>query len=180
MPTRREFLIGGVLLSAFIVPTIIEATHTGPNGDVLPSHVGSHYPNTLEWAVLNEINAYRQANGIRRLEMSRSLAAAARHHAVYMSLNDDIDHTLGTIDWSRNIWDYGYPISAFIGENAAAGRQSAAGTVAQWKASPPHNANMLNPNFIRIGVGRVYYGEGYYRYYWVTTFGDVSSRTIYQ
>ena len=127
---------------------------------------------------MNKINAYRAQNGVGSLQMSRSLAAAARHHAYYMSRSDDIDHTLGSVSWIQNIYNYGYPQNYHIGENVLGGRQSSGGALSLWTTSPAHNANMLDPDWIRIGVGRVYYAAGDYDFYWCTTFGSVSHRTI--
>ena len=179
MLTRREFVIGGAIAASSLLFAGVEATHTGSNGDVAISHVGAHWPSSIEWALLSSVNAYRKSYGRRPLLMSRSLAAAARHHAYYMARTDDVDHTLGSVSWSQNILNYTYP-SAYLGETAAAGRQSANATVYDWAHSPAHNAILLDPKFIRMGAGRVYNGEGVYRFYWIATFGSVSSRTIYQ
>jgi uncharacterized protein YkwD len=170
-------LVIGVLLAG--TPSA-EASHAGENSDVSPAHVGVHWPNANEWAFLGEINDYRVANGRGMLQMSRSLAAAARHHAYYMSRTDDVDHTLGSVSWSTNIFNYGYTAGCHIGENVLAGRQSAGGALSLWITSEPHRLNMLDPDWIRIGVGRVYYGAGRYDFYWVTDFGACSHRTIYE
>ena len=172
---RRNFIIEGAAFMA-LTPAVILAGHSSTDQDVVS--VSSHWPNGSEWTMLNAINIYRKENGRGRLEMSRSLAAAARHHAWYMSLTDDVDHSLD-VSWSQNIYNYGYPQSTHIGENAAAGRSSAANTLQQWKDSPSHNANLLVRDYIRAGVGRVYNPEGRYKYYWCLTLGNVSHRTIY-
>ena len=176
---RREFIVGvGATVGFMVAP--FYGTHTGSNWFVSPSHVASHWPNAHEWAMLNDINAYRVAKGRRRLEMSRSLAAAARHHAYYMSRTDDVDHSLGGVSWAQNIYNYGYPTGGAMGENVAAGRSSSGGILNLWIGSEGHNEVLLDPKYIRLGVGRVYYGAGRYDYYWVATFGSISHRTIYQ
>jgi uncharacterized protein YkwD len=82
------------------------------------------------------------------------------------------------MSWSQNIRNFGYPSTLGIGENVLAGRQSASGALSLWKTSPPHNANMLNKMWKAIGIGRVYDKGGQYDFYWTTTFGSGSHRTI--
>jgi uncharacterized protein YkwD len=177
MLTRRRFSV--IVLGSLIGAMGLEVmTQAGTNDDVIPANVGSFWPNTNEWSMLSHINKWRYLNGAPRLEMSRSLAAAARHHAYYMAHTDDVDHSLD-INWNTNIYSFGYPQGYVIGENVAAGRQYASQTLEQWKLSPAHNENVLNPKYIRAGIGRVYFVEGKYDFYWVATFGSVSHRTIF-
>lgn len=56
-----------------------------------------------------------------------------------------------------------------VGENIAAGYRSAASVVRAWLNSPGHRANILNPDFTRIGLGLAA-GAGGTRY-WVQDFG---------
>lgn len=150
----------------------------GANDDIPPALVSSHCPNVNEWDFVGVINDYRAQNGVGSLQMSRSLAAAARHHAYYASRTDDVDHTLGSKSWVDNIYDYGYPYGYHMGENILGGRQSSSGALNLWISSEGHRLNMIDPDWIRIGVGRVYYAAGDYDFYWCTTFGSVSHRTI--
>ena len=137
-------------------------------------------PNAHECSFLSKINEYRKANGLGALRLSRSLGAAADNHSAYMAKSDDIDHTLSgaSLSWSQNIRNYGYPTEYAIGENVLAGRQSAAGALSLWKSSPGHNANMLNKSWKAIGIGRVYYADGRYDFYWTTTFGSGTHLTV--
>jgi uncharacterized protein YkwD len=145
---RIVLLVVLVLTLLSVVAQTSRASHAGENSDVDPAHVGVHWPNANEWAFLGEINDYRVANGRGMLQMSRSLAAAARHHSYYMSRKDDVDHTLGSVSWSQNIDNYGYPTECHIGENVLAGRQSAGGALALWTTSEPHRLNMLDPDLL--------------------------------
>jgi uncharacterized protein YkwD len=96
-----------------------------------------------------------------------------------MAATDDVDHTLkGGLSWSDNIRNFGYPAGTGIGENVLAGRQSASGALALWKTSASHNQNMLNPKWKTIGIGRSVNKDGRYDFYWTTTFGTHSHRTI--
>jgi uncharacterized protein YkwD len=181
---RRTLLAASA--GALILPSTLihvasaqDFDESAANDDIAPANVASHVPSAAEWTMVEYLNDYRAANGLGRVEMSRSLAAAARHHAYYMAQTDDVDHSLGSTSWSANIYNYGYPTNGYIGENVAAGRSSASGTLNQWKLSSGHNANLLHTEYIRIGVGRVYRSAGQYDYYWCMTFGSWSHRTIY-
>lgn len=56
------------------------------------------------------------------------------------------------------------------GENIAAGRSSAEATVDQWMNSDGHRANILNPDFKKLGVGYCYDENSTYKHYWVQLF----------
>jgi uncharacterized protein YkwD len=136
-------------------------------------------PDANECAFLSAINLYRKSNGLPAVSLSRSLSMAADYHSAYMAKTDDVDHTLsGGASWSANILNFGYPAGYGMGENVLAGRSSAGGALNLWKTSPPHNANMLNASWKAIGIGRAVNSNGYYKYYWTTTFGTVRHRTI--
>lgn len=135
-------------------------------------------PNANECKFLRLINDYRAAHGVAPVALSRSLSMAADNHSRYMAQTDDVDHSLGGISWSQNILNYGYPAGYGMGENVLAGRQSAGGALNLWISSPPHNANMLNPVWKAIGIGREVNINGKYDFYWTTTFGTVRHRTI--
>ena len=136
-------------------------------------------PDANECKFLHVINDYRADYGLRPLLLSRSLSMAADYHSEYMASTDDVDHTLsGGSSWSANILAWGYPAGYGMGENVLAGRQCAGGALNLWISSPPHRANMLNPSWVAIGIGREYNPDGYYKFYWTTTFGTVRHRTI--
>lgn len=142
------------------------------------AQAGLWVPNSHECAFLREINAYRKKHGVGPLTLSRSLSAAADNHSAYMARTDDVDHTLGKVSWSQNIYNYGYPTGVGIGENVLAGRSSAGGALSLWATSAGHKANMLNPQWKTIGIGREVNTGGRYDYYWTTTFGTKGHRTI--
>jgi uncharacterized protein YkwD len=50
-------------------------------------------------------------------------------------------------------------------ENLSAGVASVEDAVAQWKASPGHNANLLLPEVKRVGLARADTAGGYGRYW---------------
>ncbi len=56
-----------------------------------------------------------------------------------------------------------------VGENIACGQRSAAEVVRGWMNSPGHRANILKPEFTRLGVG--FAGGGRAGTYWTQLFG---------
>lgn len=59
---------------------------------------------------------------------------------------------------------------ALAGENIAAGSDNAADTFEQWKNSPGHWANIMNPKYTHIGVGVTYVPGSDYEWYWTQLF----------
>jgi uncharacterized protein YkwD len=54
-----------------------------------------------------------------------------------------------------------------VGENVAAGRPTAAATLAQWMASPGHCSNIMSPGFAEVAVAEVHLPGSTYNHYWV-------------
>lgn len=127
-----------------------------------------------ELAFLNLINNYRQQNGLPPLALSTSLTNAAEGHSYDMAVHNYFSHTGsdGSSPWDR-IRAAGYTYNTYLGENIAAGFDTAQSVFDAWRNSPGHNANMLNANFRAIGIGRYYSAGSYYGWYWTTDFGGV-------
>lgn len=67
---------------------------------------------------------------------------------------------------------FGYPAtSTYTGEDLGAGYGTASAVFAGWRASAPHNAVLLNPNYSAVGVGLVYNPSSTYKWYWAADFG---------
>ena len=102
-----------------------------------------------ERRVLNEINDYRAAHGVRPVRSSRSLGSSAGRFARHILRTGPHHHRhIGT---SRRF--------RLAGENIAwqPGRRRAAGRVVRmWANSPAHRRVLLNPRFTWGGVGREY------------------------
>jgi uncharacterized protein YkwD len=123
-------------------------------------------------AFLTLINNYRAANGAGPLQVSIALQNASQWMSSDMAAKNYFNHTdsLSRDPFSRMAaFGYAYPTAS--GENIAAGNSSAQSTFDQWKASSGHNANMLNPSYKVIGIGRAYNSASTYRWYWTTDFG---------
>lgn len=127
-----------------------------------------------ELAFLALINAYRAANGVGPLAMSPTLTTAARGHSQDMAAKNYFDHNgLDGSTFSSRIAAAGYP-GGTTAENIFAGDQTAKGAFESWRNSPGHNANMLNPAYTAIGIGRAFDANADFGWYWTTTFGDVT------
>ena len=125
-----------------------------------------------EQAFLRMINDYRVANGLTPLVASPGLSSSARWMSIDMAQKNYFSHTdsLGRDPFTR-MKAFGYTYNTWLGENLAAGYADAASTFNQFRGSPAHNDNMLNPNFQVIGIARATNSSSLYRTYWTTDFG---------
>ncbi len=132
-----------------------------------------------EQAFLKIINDYRVANGLGTLQVSIAVTNACDWMSNDMATKGYFSHTdsLGRDPFTR-MRSFGYTYNTWMGENLAAGYSDALNTFNQWKTSPGHNENMLNPNFKVIGIGRVANLSAYYGYYWTTNFGGIVDALI--
>jgi uncharacterized protein YkwD len=89
-----------------------------------------------------------------------------------MANNNYLDHTdsLGRDPFTR-MAAFGYSAS-YMGENLAAGYDDAQNTFNQWTSDAAHKANMLDTNYLALGVARAYNASSTYGWYWTTDFGS--------
>jgi uncharacterized protein YkwD len=122
--------------------------------------------------VLVLVNDHRQAHGLPPLALQPQLLAAAAWHSQDMGEHGTFSHTdsLGRDPFQR-MADFGYTANTWKGENIAAGYRSAAQVVVGWRESAGHNANLLDPNFRTIGIGRAAVAGSPYGVYWTAAFG---------
>lgn len=125
-----------------------------------------------EVSLLQLINGYRQASGLSTLTMSSTLYAAAGWMSGDMARNDYFSHTdsLGRDPFQR-MADFGYGYNTWKGENLAAGAADPQQVLELWKASSGHNAVLMNPNFLVVGIARYYDANSTFGYYWAADFG---------
>ena len=128
---------------------------------------------------LRLINEYRVSKGAGALQVSVTLTNAARWMSQSMATLNYFSHTdsLGRDPFVR-MGVFGYNFPTYRGENIAAGNAVAANTFTQWRLSAGHNANMLNPSFKAIGIGRALNPTSAYRAYWTTDFGGVVDQVL--
>lgn len=134
---------------------------------------------TEEQAFLKLINDYRIANGRGALQVSLAITNACDWMSTDMAAKNYFSHTdsLGRDPFTR-MRAFGYNYNTWMGENIAAGYRDALNTFNQFKDSPPHNENMLNPNYKAMGISRVFNPNSTYGYYWTTDFGGVVDATL--
>ena len=129
-----------------------------------PASAGVPYraADTLEDAVVAQVNAVRQARGLRALAIRRPLVTAATRHAVNMVQHGYFSHSWSNgaaySRWITRYWpgsgDYR---SWSVGENLFWRHPdpSAAQVVNAWMNSPPHRRNLLQRDWRAIGVAGV-------------------------
>lgn len=131
----------------------------------------AYTPDNEELSFLALINDYRSQSGLASLSLNLTLGAAADFHSQDMATSGYFEHTaLNGTSFDQNIRNFGYTGST-MGENIAAGMETAAEAMVAWQSSPEHNAGMLNPSFNEIGIGRYHDANSLYGWYWTTTFG---------
>ena len=134
---------------------------------------GGYSPDSEERAFLDLINAYRRNNGAGALTLNDNLGAAAEHHSRDMAQKNYFKHTLKNGDSAEeNIRRFGYTNYVAVGENIAAGFETANDAMKAWKSSPEHDRNMRSGRYTEIGIGRAHSKGSKYGWYWTTTFGD--------
>ncbi|MER5295538.1 CAP domain-containing protein [Streptomyces pharetrae] len=119
--------------------------------------------------VVDLTNHERARAGLRALSVDPALTSAAQAHSADMVARDFYAHT--SPDGGRP-WDRAAAAGSglrSIGENIACGQRSPAEVVTGWMNSPGHRANILEPDFTRIGVG--FAGGGRAGTYWTQVFG---------
>ncbi|MFN2322887.1 MAG: CAP domain-containing protein [Trueperaceae bacterium] len=129
------------------------------NGWSLPGIDPVREPEPALTSALHErADAAREAAGLAPTVWDEGLARAARAHAAELAARGVLDHA-GASPETRTLADRlvraGVPYAS-VGENLAfeRGFEDPVGTMVQgWLASPPHRANLLDPQFDRVGYG---------------------------
>jgi uncharacterized protein YkwD len=120
----------------------------------------------FERSLLTLINQARSAAGIPALVEQAQLTGVARSHSAAMGCDQFFDHVDPEAgDVEARVTAAGYSFTA-IGENIAAGYESAQAVFDAWAQSPAHEENMLNPAFSQVGIGYVLIEGSQYGSYW--------------
>lgn len=110
--------------------------------------------NSPEQILLESANHDRGEKGLPPLKWDASLARAAREHALRLAQQNTLSHQLpGEPDLSARAGQAGARFST-IAENVAEG-PNAQGIHEQWMNSPPHRANLLDPELTSVGIALV-------------------------
>lgn len=121
-----------------------------------------------EQVILDLVNQERAGQGLPPLSADPSLCTAARLHSQDMIDRDFFDHQNPDGLWPEDrVSAQGYAFHT-VGENIAAGDASPYQTMATWMASPGHRANILDPDYQHIGIGRK--TGGTWGIYWTQVF----------
>jgi len=164
-------LVAGVLAAA--------AGCEGPSSEILAGTAGSDNAYICfvpleadEWAarVIELVNDERARDGKPPVSANAVLTRIAEDYACEMIEGDFFDHVspiTGSTVGSRAL-QYGYYFRK-VGENLAGGQASPEQVMSEWMASDGHRANILDEDFVDIGVAVRTGGE--YRIYWVQEFG---------
>src|SRR5258706_14834631 len=119
---------------------------------------GQSSPDSSEQILFQSANRERAAHGLSTLKWSASLAEAARRHALLMAEENALSHQFpGEADLASRAAHEGARFST-IAENVALG-PSAETIHQQWMKSPPHRANLLDPQMNSAGIALVRRGR---------------------
>lgn len=121
-------------------------------------------------AVIQAHNAYRRARGLPELRQDSTLMASTQAHCNWMVANDSLTHAGedGSQVWDRAA-EAGWTGDA-TGENLARGQTTVEQVMADWDASPGHQANMQDERWDSIGVAIATDSQG--RLVYCVNFGD--------
>jgi len=178
----KSTCFNAALLSIFLLPASrpIFAQANCPGVSCVPDSQG--------WAFLTLINNYRAQNGAGPLQVSATLENSSQWMSNDMATKNYFSHTdsLGRDPFTR-MAAFGYSYEP-AGENIAAGYSDAESAFTAWQnACDPdgsgnctyaHRANMLDPSYAVIGIGRAFGSSSTYGWYWTTDFGAVVDKTI--
>jgi uncharacterized protein YkwD len=118
-------------------------------GQLAPAQQKASAP---EQALFDAANQERKTRQLAPLRWSPALASAARQHAQMMAQKNALAHQFpGQSDLGTRVRLAGVRFRA-VAENVALG-PSAESIHAQWMKSPPHRANLLDPDLDSIGIG---------------------------
>lgn len=132
------------------------------------------------------VNNYRAQNGLGPLTLDTRLNAAADWKSNELGLlYNYFDHdepACPSIDpkcgesWTQVFCDFGYCYNTWLAQNLAAGYDTAQQVFDGFRGSPEHNATMIDPHYLVIGIGRVTVPGSPYNTYWTVDFGGVRTQ----
>lgn len=127
-------------------------------------------PPTPGQRTLDLVNAERERHGLPPLAADTVLARAARIHAEDMARGPFVSHTGSDgSDPSQRLDRVGY-LWIWVGENIAAGQETADEMVPGWLRSPDHLANILSADAVSAGVAMARNPASEYVTYWVMVY----------
>lgn len=127
----------------------------------------------LGWSVVGQdaitesiialLNSSRTQMALPNLIMSSELNSAAQRHSNDMAKNGVLDHVGSDASqfWQR-MSDAGYLLTTGAENILLRSDTNAQAVFSQWRNSPSHQANMMNPDYVEIGVAYAQAPDGIY------------------
>lgn len=157
-----------------VAAQLYEVAYTGCGGADAPV-----LNEAYETRVVELVNQARAENGnLPPVKRAAELDKAARYHATDLGTDNYFEHdtydrsggSLNKVCGAFERMSKWYSSYNAAGENIAAGYSTPEDVMAGWMGSEGHRENILNPDFMEIGVG-YFQGAGQYGVYWVQDFG---------
>lgn len=101
--------------------------------------------------VLHLVNSVRRDHGLHPLAMNPKLRRAAQARASKLARTGVLSHD----GWLAALRRVGWSLNRSLGENIAAGFDTAAGVHGAWMHSAGHRRNVLDAEFRLVGIARV-------------------------
>lgn len=130
--------------------------------------VGTNLNDAFEKEVIRLVNLERAKEGLSTLKSDTTLCKVSGIRAEELTTLLSHNRTDGTT-WSSLVKKYNIKYKV-TGENIAAGHESPVKVFNAWMNSPGHRANILDPDYTKIGVGHYYSTDLYYEHYWEQLF----------
>ena len=173
LPTREAALsVDGNETTATAAP---ESTALAATATVAPA-VATAAPAPVNSATFTQdfvglLNALRAGRGLGVLTLNGALTTASNTFASYMGSANFFGHygPDGSAPRAR-LTAAGYR-GAFKAEALSAGQATPQAAINALLASPPHQAILLDPSAVEIGVGYAYQAGSSYGHYWVVVTG---------
>ena len=136
-------------------PSTGTGTTTKPSTGTGNASAGVSSSTAFQTQVINLVNQERAKAGLSALKTDALLTKVAVEKARDMDVNNYFSHNSPTygspFDMMRS---FGVTYS-YAGENIASGQRTPQEVMTAWMNSAGHRANILSPNFTKIGVGYV-------------------------
>ncbi len=115
-------------------------------------------------AAQSMISGYRANNGLGSVSIDPELMKLAGEQAHVMAARDKLDHSIWR-PFQERIQQSSFDAAVAV-ENIGAGYHTLAEAFSGWRDSPPHRANMLNPQVTKMGIAAVYAPQSKYKVFW--------------
>ena len=147
-------IVVSLVLATIIVLCIVSTSYAAPAPAARPS-------NSAEQMLYDAVNRERASLGLRQLQWDTALANAARLHTTLLADHDALSHRFaGEADLQTRLRMAGATFR-LVAENVAQAPDVSTLHIS-WMNSPPHRANILDPQVDSIGIAIERRGEEYF------------------